>query len=153
MVLSGRTIKRLGIITPCVERAIHQETNTSYGLSPAGYDIRLDQDVTVIPGLTTLASTIECFTMPKNIIGVVHDKSTWARRGLAVQNTVIEPGWRGFLTLELSYAPSVDADQARIILRRGTPIAQVIYHYTDEETEGYGDGKYQDQQRGPQGAR
>jgi dCTP deaminase len=28
-------------------------------------------------------------------MGIVHDKSTWARRGLVVQNTVIEPGWHG----------------------------------------------------------
>ena len=41
--------------------------------------------------------------MPRDMVGVVHDKSTWARRGLSVFNTVIEPGWRGKLTLELVY--------------------------------------------------
>jgi dCTP deaminase len=36
-------------------------------------------------------------------MGIVHDKSTWARRGLVVQNTVIEPGWHGYqTTIELT---------------------------------------------------
>lgn len=85
--------------------------------------------------------------MPKNVVGIVHDKSTWARRGLAVQNTVIEPGWRGFLTLELTNHGSVP-----IKIERAMPIAQIVFHFTDEETVGY-EGKYQDQERGPQEAR
>ena len=40
--------------------------------------------------------------MPSDVLGQVCDKSTWARRGVAVQNTIIEPGWRGYLTVELT---------------------------------------------------
>ena len=39
-------------------------------------------------------------------MGIVHDKSTWARRGLVVQNTVIEPGWHGYLTIEVDQSRS-----------------------------------------------
>ena len=68
-----------------------------------------------------------------------HDKSTWARRGLSVFNTVIEPDWRGFLTLELVYH-----GWKPLRIPAGAGIAQVIFHRT-EETASYGNGKYQDQ--------
>lgn len=170
MILSGDTIQRLGIISPFQERSHHENTGTSYGVSVAGYDVCLDQDVVVIPGLTSLASTREYFKMPNNVIGVVHDKSTWARRGLFVQNTVIEPGWEGYLTLELTFSPVLSEEQQALLVSRagsyvdlpspmsacsledGSPIAQVVFHYVDQMTKGYGDGKYQNQKRGPQRA-
>lgn len=153
-VLSGKTIRSLNILTPFSERTKHEETNTSFGLSMCGYDISLDQDITLRAGRTVLASTLEHFSMPNDVVGVVHDKSTWARRGIAVQNTVIEPGWCGFLTLEITLSP-LDSDPAnsQYELKAGTPIAQVLFHRVDQETEGYGDSKYQNQARGPQAAR
>jgi dCTP deaminase len=94
-----------------------------------------------------LASTVEEFNIPDDVMGVVHDKSSWARKGLCVQNTVIEPGWRGFLTLELSY----HGDKF-LIVEKGDPIAQIIFHQLDEPTYEPYDGKYQDQASGPQQA-
>jgi dCTP deaminase len=76
-----------------------------------------------IPGNFTIASAIEEFDMPDNLVGIVHDKSTWARRGLSVFNTVIEPGFRGGLTLELVYH-----GYNKLVLPAGTGIAQVIFH-------------------------
>lgn len=94
-----------------------------------------------------LASTIEHFTMPDDVLGEVKDKSSWARRGLAVQNTVIEPGWRGHLTLELT-----NHGDEGLTIHRGQPIAQIIFHQVLGLVTPY-DGKYQDQARGPQDAR
>lgn len=147
MILSGSTIRRLGIISPHEPRTRHN--GLSYGESLAGYDIRLAEVVTLIQGHTTLGVSLEHFTMPTNVLGTVKDKSTWARKGIQVQNTVIEPGWRGHLTLELSFAPLVREHYtsplhvSSIDLRSGTPIAQVIFEYVDCDTAGY-DGKYQD---------
>lgn len=141
MILSGATIRRLGIITPHVERTV--VNGMSYGESLAGYDIRLAQCVWVEQGKFTLGSTLEHFNLPKNVVGIVHDKSSWARRGLAVQNTVLEPGWKGFLTLEISNHSNNYWE-----LVEGTPIAQVVFHYVDLETNGY-KGKYQDQPNRP----
>jgi deoxycytidine triphosphate deaminase len=90
-----------------------------------------------------LAHTLEQFDMPKDVMGVVHDKSTLARLGVAVQNTIIEPGWRGFLTLEIT-----THDDCGVDLLPGMPIAQVIFHRMDREVEGYA-GKYQDQPNEP----
>ena len=81
--------------------------------------------------------------MPPDVLGIVHDKSTWARLGLACQNTVIEPGWHGWLTLELT-----NHGTEALTIERGMPIAQVIFHFVDDDTVGY-EGKYQDQRRGP----
>ena len=136
----------------------------SYGMSEAGYDIRIKQSVTFAQdtvlvvddkensfdslrdhGRFTLASAIEEFEMPDDLVGIVHDKSTWARQGLSVFNTVIEPGWKGFLTLELVYHGNKP-----LHIPAGSGIAQVVFHkvscpirYT---------GKYQNQEDRPVGA-
>jgi dCTP deaminase len=140
--LNGRTI-----VTPWLPRTKHWITGTTYGESYCGYDIRLDEEVHLEPGGFKLASTLELFDMPVSLVGIVHDKSTLARMGVTVQNTVIEPGWAGYLTLELT---NHGAD--KVFLPTGAPIAQVLFHMISGLTTGY-DGKYQDQERGPQGPR
>jgi dCTP deaminase len=135
----------------------------SHGLSEVGYDIRLKQEVRFRPdrlGMTSivceedskevtinrgrfaLASAMEHFHMPSNMMAVVHDKSTWARRGLSVFNTVIEPGWRGFLTLELVYHC-----EDELVIPAGSGIAQVIFHEIAIPVNYQ--GKYQDQPNQP----
>lgn len=152
-VLSGQTIRKLKIFKPFHERTQH--LGLTHGLGPAGYDVRIEFDADgstdaklVEPGGFLLASTIEHFTMPTNTVGYVKDKSTWARRGLFVQNTVIEPGWRGFLTLEIT-----NSSDKSIWLVKGMPIAQIVFHFTDEPVELSYSGKYHDQERGPVNAR
>lgn len=111
----------------------------SHGLTEAGYDLRIKQSVTLHPFKRfAIASTVERFEMPANAVAIVHDKSTWARRGLSVFNTVIEPGWQGWLTLELVY-------HGRGVLRipAGAGIAQALFHQLSEPAE-YA-GKYQHQ--------
>jgi len=150
------------IITPHVSRTKveHAGIVTTYGESLCGYDLRLDAvqgevDESYDPvhgwlvpaGAFVLASTMERFIMPRDVVGIVHDKSSWARRGLTVQNTVIEPGWRGYLTLELT-----NHSDTALFLPRGCGVCQVVFHLIDRETEGY-DGRYQDQPPGPVGAR
>lgn len=143
-VLSGQTIRKMGVFTPFFERTVHN--GMTYGLGPAGYDVRIDQQVMLSKGSrAVLASTMEHFNMPSDCIAYVKDKSTWARRFVLVQNTVIEPGWRGFLTLEITYeGGGVE------IIDRGSPIAQIVFHRLDEPCESPYSGKYQDQDRGPQ---
>lgn len=147
MILSGRTIQELQIMNPFYGRTKHN--GMTFGCGPAGYDVRVEFDDTgeqkhrlLYPGEFILASTIERFKMPQNVLGIVHDKSTWARLGMACQNTVIEPGWEGWLTLELTNHGTKDLD-----IKRGMPIAQVIFHFVDNATSYK--GKYQNQKRGP----
>lgn len=146
------------MITPFVERGV--QGGKSYGLSVAGYDIRIDKIkherfrtlnddgswvFRVDPGDFILASSVERIKMPNDVIAFVKDKSSWAREGLALQNTVLEPGWEGFITLELSFhRPS-----HHLVIRRGDPIAQVIFQYLDEPAEKPYSGKYQNQAAEP----
>ncbi|MGY3278176.1 dCTP deaminase [Bradyrhizobium sp. S3.7.6] len=134
------------MITPCFERTTFE--GRSFGLSSCGYDIRLAQTIWLWPFWGRLASAIEQFDMPDDVCAEVKDKSTNARLFVFVQNTIIEPGWNGFLTLELTrFLPWP------IRLRAGTPIAQVVFKLLDEPTEQPYRGKYQNQASGPQRAR
>jgi dCTP deaminase len=151
MILPAREIRRRCIpptpmIWPFVDRSVIR--GMSYGLSPASYDIRIAQSLTIGPGEFALASTLEQFRVPLDVLIVVHDKSSWARRGLAVQNTVFDPGWRGYATLELT-----NHSKSSLTILAGDPIAQVVCHLLTEPTTQPYAGQYQDQEAGPQPAR
>ena len=154
MVING---KSLLCATPIKNMSTqkNQDNGVSWGLTECGYDIRIKQKVEFLcdntgnrkvfvdgkfydNGRFALASAIEEFQMPPNLMGVVHDKSTWARQGLSVFNTIIEPGWEGFLTLELDYKRD-----GILCIPAGSGIAQVIFHQIKEVAE-Y-NGKYQNQ--------
>ncbi len=146
MILNGKLLLKAAPIRDMLttkERA----HGVSHGLSEAGYDIRIRQDVRMSPDKRfVLASTVDEFQMPQHLVGVVHDKSTWARRGLSVQNTCIEPGWNGFLTLELIY----HGDEI-LHIPAGAGIAQVLFHEL-HSLAAY-NGKYQGQEDRPVEAR
>lgn len=165
MIANRDTLLQLAPIKDMVD---HKQSNhgVTHGLGEAGYDIRLKQTIRFLPngylpgkeeacvavkwwengqqfgriddGRFVLASAIEEFDMPNNLVGIVHDKSSLARRGLSVFNTVIEPGWKGFLTLELVYHGNKE-----LILPAGMGIAQVVFHLTSDAAE-YS-GRYQHQ--------
>lgn len=139
----------------------HREHGVSHGLGEVGYDIRIKQEVRFTGGQSNpvvvvvdddeeqsqwgrfaLASSLEQFKMPDYLMGIVHDKSSWARKGLSVFNTVIEPGWRGFLTLELVYHGNEP-----LVIPAGSGIAQVVFHQISQSA--VYDGKYQDQANQP----
>ena len=131
---------------PMVE-PFHDRTTANgmtFGLGPAGYDVRIKQRITLMRGEFALASTVERFAIPNDVLAKVADKSTWARRGLAVQNTIIEPAWCGHLTLELSNHGHTPID-----IEAGSPIAQIIFHQLLEPTEIPYAGKYQNQVDAP----
>lgn len=146
MILPAQLIRKVKPVDPFCERTEYE--GMTYGLSPAGYDVRIADFVELEPGDFQLVSTMERFHMPTNLIGQVCDKSTWARQGLAVQNTIIEPGWSGYLTLELTN----HSQYHNLIIRPGMPIAQIIFMRLVEPTEEPYNGKYQSQMAGPQPA-
>ena len=138
MVINGI---ELAIKAPITDMLLHKVKNrgVSHGLGEAGYDIRIKQDVLLMPfSRFRLASTIEQFDMPEDLVAIVHDKSSWARRGLSVFNTVIEPGWKGYLTLELVYHRWFP-----LRIPAGSGIAQVIFHQVVSPAAYV--GKYQNQ--------
>lgn len=157
MVVNGNSLYRSSQLLDVPDHKV-SEHGVSYGLGEAGYDIRIKQDITfyrlfgLIPmvkvvdgnqvsrhlGKFTLASAIEKFNMSPSCVAIVHDKSTWARRALSVFNTVIEPGWKGYLTLELVYH-----GRKKLHIPAGAGIAQVLFHLVQEPAN-Y-NGKYMNQ--------
>ena len=170
MILNGRDLIVAAPIKDMVPEKVVAHGMT-YGCSEAGYDIRIKQEIRFYPvnpdaefkkfrvmlytndsftsddeGRFILASAIEEFQMPTHLLGRVCDKSSWARKGLSVFNTVIEPGWNGFLTLELVYHGNTE-----LIIPAGAPIAQVIFEEVKNPAQYK--GKYQFQSTDPTPAR
>lgn len=144
----------------------------SYGLSSFGYDIRVADEFKVFtdvfnvvvdpknfdpqsfvdikadhciipPNSFALARTIEYFRIPPDVLVVCLGKSTYARCGIIVNVTPLEPEWCGHLTLEISNTTPLPA---KIYANEG--IAQLLFFQGDEVPETtYADrkGKYQDQ--------
>jgi dCTP deaminase len=97
-----------------------------------------------------LCASVERFNMPQDVVGIAVGKSTYARCGIIVNVTPLEPGWRGHLTIEISN----DAPRAaRIYVGEG--LLQVQFWRGERPGTTYADrgGKYQDQPAGPVPAR
>lgn len=134
------------MLSPFCERTV--EHGMSFGLSCAGYDVRCKQQIVLPPRGFALGSTVERFVMPNDVVAIVHDKSTWARRGLSVYNTVIESGWIGWLTIELAnHGPET------LFISAGDPIAQVLFHKLAAPVQAVYCGKYNNQPDEPVPAR
>lgn len=128
----------------------------SYGLSSAGYDMRLDphfkvlvpyngeqildpkrvteshyesvfaDSIIVSPGNTILGTSMEYFRIPEDISCVVLGKSTYARCGIHVLTTPAEPGWHGKLTIEISNLSPIPV---KVYAREG--ICQMLFFKLD----------------------
>lgn len=142
ILLSKKSIANIEPVHPFVpnKRIIN---GMSYGLSEASYDVRIYQTVNLPKQGFILASTLEEFNLPLNVAGQVIDKSSWARKGLSCFNTFIDPGFQGFMTLELSNLGNQD-----LHIPENSPICQIIFFWVDETTDGY-QGKYQNQGQDP----
>jgi len=90
-----------------------------------------------------LAETIEFFEVPRDVICICLGKSTYARCGIIVNVTPLEPEWRGRVTIEISNTTPLPAK-----IYAGEGIAQILFLRTDAVCKtSYADkqGKYQDQ--------
>jgi dCTP deaminase len=122
--------KFLKILDPTnIDQSLFKEVEADYILLP--------------PNSFLLGVSKEKFNMPRNLTGIVSNKSTYARIGLDCFTTVIEAGWRGYLVLEFSnntpFHLKVSANQG---------IAQILFEESTEDcAKCYDDrgGKYQDQ--------
>ncbi len=146
--LSAQTIRKLGLVSPFEERGV--QAGMSYGLSCSSYDVRAAKDAFLWPRASRLLWTIEHFSLPPHINGKVYNKSTWARRFVdAAKTTLIDPGFRGPLQVEITN----HCWYRGFWVRKGDPIAQVVFTFLDEPTEQPYSGKYQDQPAGIVGPR
>jgi dCTP deaminase len=111
----------------------------------------LGDDFVLHPGQFVLGSTLEFIGMPNDVAGQVVSRSSWGRMGLLVATAVIvQPGFRGILTLEL-----VNTGMSPIVLRPGLRVAQLqLWQAEGPTAHPYGDesSKYR-VPLGPQSAR
>ncbi len=160
-----------GMIEPFEPGQVRTGT-VSYGTSSYGYDIRVapefkvftnvhnvvvdpkhfddrsfvdvnDDHCIIPPNSFALARTVEFFRIPRDVLAICVGKSTYARCGLIVNVTPLEPTWRGYLTLEISNTTPLPA---KIYANEG--IAQLLFFQSDEAPDtAYEDrkGKYMDQ--------
>ena len=145
----------------------------SYGVSSYGYDVRIADEFKIFtninhtvvdpkdfdprsfvdvnapqciipPNSFALARSVEYFRIPRNVLVVCVGKSSYARCGIIVNVTPLEPEWEGIVTLEVSNTTPLPA---RIYANEG--IAQFLFFQGNEPCEtSYADkqGKYQAQQ-------
>lgn len=153
-------------------REVNGKQSISYGVSSYGYDVRcadefkiftninsaivdpkafdetsfvdVKSDVCIIPPNSfALARTVEYFRIPRNVIAICLGKSTYARCGIIVNVTPLEPEWEGHVTLEFSNTTTLPA---KIYAYEG--VAQLLFLESDEVCAvSYRDrsGKYQKQ--------
>ena len=153
MILCDRQIKELvksyGLIAPFIDHKLKTH-GVSYGLSSASYDLRLGElelpPECIEKNEFVLGCTLEHIRMPDNIVGLIKDKSTWARKGLSVFNTLIDPGFEGQITLELK-----NQGNELLELPHGIGIVQIMFFECEPCDVPY-NGKYQGQE-GVVGAR
>ena len=149
-----------------------KKSNISYGLSSYGYDIRICNEFKIFKGTTqdiidpknikpglyqdfkgdfciipansfVLARSFEYFKMPSNVLALCTGKSTYARIGVIVNVTPLEPSWEGYLTIAIS---NTSPSNAKVYANEG--LAQVVFFESSEQCDiTYADrkGKYQAQ--------
>jgi len=112
-------------------------------LNPCEINWKTYQDSYILyPGRMVLGITQEWFDIPNDLVGLVRDKSTLARLGIQVKNTVGEPGWSGHYVLEIS-----NEGWFPIKLSTGMPICQIQFQTViGEVLKPYGaNDRYQNQ--------
>ncbi|MDA0693061.1 MAG: dCTP deaminase [Proteobacteria bacterium] len=117
-------------------------------VDPKAFDessfVDVESDVCIIPPNSfALARTVEYFRIPRNVLTICLGKSTYARCGIIVNVTPLEPEWEGHVTLEFSNTTTLPA---KIYANEG--VAQMLFFESDEVCEvSYKDrgGKYQGQ--------
>jgi len=152
-----------------VRRSESGEKVISYGVSSYGYDVRCSSEFKIFtnvhsvtvdpkafdakslvdfngpvciipPNSFALASTVEYFRIPRNVLTICLGKSTYARCGIIVNVTPLEPEWEGHVTLEFSNTTNLPA---KIYANEG--VAQMLFFESDEACDvSYKDrgGKY-----------
>jgi dCTP deaminase len=152
------------------ERSLVSKNVFSYGVSSYGYDFRLAEEVVRFPDVTKIDAkkvskeeliqeraneilirggeaiigrSIEYFRIPRDVIGICFGKSSYARLGILVNVTPLEPEWEGHITISI-----INANRRDITIYSGEGIGQVIFVGAEEICSvSYKDrkGKYQAQ--------
>ena len=141
-----------------------EQNGMSYGLCSYGYDIRwsgalktfqgdmidpkepqmdffkVDKFYRLAPQETILGLSVETFKMPSDVLGICLGKSSYARCGILINTTPLEPGWRGRLVVEIT---NLNCLPVKLYVNEG--IAQILFFRGDSYCSVLYQGQYQDQ--------
>lgn len=166
-------VKKYRMIDPFQPSQV-KEGVISYGLSSYGYDFRLSDEFKIFtnvynatvdpknfnpksfidfkgkvciipPNSFVLGKSVEYFRIPRDVLGICLGKSTYARCGIVVNVTPLEPMWEGFVTVEISNTTPLPAKVyanegiCQVVFIKGSQVCQVSY--ADKK------GKYQKQKK------
>ena len=156
-----KTAKQNGMIKPFIDKQV-RKGKISFGLSSYGYDARVSNEFKIFtnvnsgivdpkvfkkesfvtkigkeciipPNSFALARTIEYFKIPDDILVICLGKSTYARCGIIVNVTPLEPEWEGHVTLEFSNTTPLPAKiyanegAAQFLFLQGTENCKLSY--------------------------
>lgn len=110
-------------------------------LSGAGYDLRLANEVIIRPGEHRLVATLERVELQDDMAGTLHIRSSLARAGILASLALVDPGFRGQLTISL-----FNAGKAAISMKSGERFVQIVLHRLAARARHPYAGKYQDSQ-------
>ncbi len=107
-------------------------------LQPASYDLTIKGSVSIPSKAMRLAASLERVEMPLDVAGILRTRSSYARKGILLGGGIVDPGFRGNLTLCLT-----NMSDEKIRLNHGERIVQMLFLLVRSPAETY-EGKYQD---------
>jgi dCTP deaminase len=115
-----------------------EPSDISACLNPAGYDLRCSKNVVLKPKQYELVATLETVELGLKITAYLHIRSSLAREGIIGSFAVVDPGFRGQLTLNLH-----NVSEKEITLREGERIVQIVFHRLGSAAQKGYSGSYQ----------
>ena len=109
------------------------------GLNPAGYDLRIAEKIVLKPKQYELVATLETVELGLGVTTYMFIRSSLAREGVIGSFAVVDPGFRGQLTLNLH-----NVSEKAITLEKGERIVQIVFHELGNTAKKGYNGSYQD---------
>ena len=110
-------------------------------LNGAGYDLRMSMDITIPAGKQELVATLERVELSSDLVATLHIRSSLARAGIIASLALVDPGFRGQLTISL-YNGGVEPH----CMRKGDKFVQMVLHSLGMKARRPYEGRYQDSQ-------
>jgi len=115
-----------------------EPSDLSACLNPSGYDLRCSRTWVLKPKQYKLVATLETVELGLGVVAFLHIRSSLAREGIVGSFAVVDPGFRGQLTLNLH-----NINDKEVTLREGERIVQIVFHRLGSTAKTGYNGSYQ----------
>ena len=128
-------------IRTAIKREEFKTTPHISKINPAGVDLRIDRDLSLLPHTNTLVASLERVELSNSLLGILHVRSSLAREGLFASLALVDPGFQGQLTVSL-----YNAGDRRVNLKRGERFIQLSLFRLSKPASREYRGRYQNSQ-------